>query len=701
VAAIAVMAWIRLDLFPDRLLPIGYGVPLCLFLWARDRRLMWISAAAFAVLSYIEIYVVLPRHRTESMWNSSPNLAYVLTIVDLLVIATVVHLLLSFRERWQRANLQLQAINVQLVSREDQIIRQNEALQSQTAELERQSQALHAANAEMLQREKMLEALLDLSRSLHVGLSHDDTMDQICQTLGQLVSGSDTATAILLAEPDGLRVRCQFGFGPAGVQRELIPADRSFSPLVMEQNKTAHLDDLSQRPELEIPQPAEGEPMVSVLAAPLRVGGKAIGTLEIYSRQRRSWGAAQISLVESLAAQTSVSLENAELFDEIDEHRRRLQTMFENVPVGLAVADAALKDIRMNPAGAAMIGVPPDANLAADRGRAWMFYDEGRQIPFDRYPLARAVHGERIFPRELEIVLPIGRRVTILSSAAPFHDAEGRILGAVSSFVDITQFKQLQRELESGRREAEEANVRKTRFLAAASHDIRTPANAISLLAELLKRTADSPSMAAEIPELAAELQASATSLVNLVSNILDVTRFDTDKIELHSTEFPLAQLLEEEIRHAAPLAQDKSISLRLDAAASPPVWLRGDRIKLGRVLGNLLGNAIKFTDEGEVRVTTRRGADGGVSISVVDSGVGISPEHQSRIFDEFFQLSDPQRARGSGLGLAICKRLAQAMGGEITVNSASGKGSTFTVSLPPDAVVTTSDLSATPTARS
>src|SRR5205823_328107 len=204
----------------------------------------------------------------------------------------------------------------------------------------------------------------------------------------------------------------------------------------------------------------------------------------------------------------------------------RLETIFDSVPVGLAVVDAALSDLRLNPAGAAMVGMPPDTNVAAGIGRAWQIYDDSKLLPRERYPLSRAIRGERLYPHELELVLPTGRRVSILSSAAPFHDVDGKIVGAVSSFVDITQLKQLQRELESRRREAEEANIRKTRFLAAASHDIRTPANAISLLAELLKRTADSPSMAAEIPELAEELQASANSLVNLVSNILDVTRF-------------------------------------------------------------------------------------------------------------------------------------------------------------------------------
>ena len=293
----------------------------------------------------------------------------------------------------------------------------------------------------------------------------------------------------------------------------------------------------------------------------------------------------------------------------------------------------------------------------------------------------------------MEVMLPSGRRVTVLSSAAPFYDADGSIIGAVSCFADISQLKQLQRELETRRREAEEANVRKSRFLAAASHDIRTPANAISLLAELLKRTADSPTMAAEIPQLAEELRHSANSLVNLVSNVLDVTRFDTDKLELHETEFPLAQLLDEESRQVQPLAAAKKLSLDVEHC-DKSLWLRADRIKLGRVMGNLLGNAIKFTDHGSIHVKSK--LDGGpIEITVRDTGIGITPENQTRIFDEFFQLSDPARSKGSGLGLAISKRLVEAMGGKISVASAPGEGSTFTVTLPRSAVVAGSRSSA------
>ena len=569
----------RLGLFGHRIMPIAFGMALIVFLWLRDRRLLWITVAIFAATTVFK-YAFGPIYTQggEPAPLSERLFDMALVLLDLFVIAAVVHVLIGAREKLERKHDDLIISNEELAAREEEITRQNEELQSQTEELERQSEELRLTNDELAARERMLETLLDLSRSLHLGLSENEAIDRICQTLGELVNGPGTAAAIKVIEDGGMRVRCHHGFGPAGIAIDFIPMSRSFAALVIEQGRSA------LRPELQIPQPVSGPPMVSVLATPLLVRGKAIGTLEVYHQQRRAWGEEQVALIESLAAQTSITLENAALFREVDENRRRLATILENIPVGLAIADAALKNIRFNPAGASLMGMPPDANIADEYARgAWLIFDAGKQLARERYPLARAARGERVYPHEIEVLLPTGKRMTVLSSASPFADANGKILGAVTSFVDITTMKQLQRELETRRREAEEASVRKTRFLAAASHDIRTPANAISLLAELLKRPADSPSMAAEIPQLAEELRQSATALVTLVSNVLDVTRFDTDKLELHETEFPLSRLLEEEVRQVLPLAQAKKLILDVESGqSSDGVWLRADRIKTG-----------------------------------------------------------------------------------------------------------------------
>jgi len=428
---------------------------------------------------------------------------------------------------------------------------------------------------------------------------------------------------------------------------------------------------------------------VSVLAVPLRVAGWPIGTLELYSTRKSAWNEEQVALAESLAAQASVSLEAATLFDAVAQERQRLEAVLRTVPFGIKVGNADASYIRLNPAGAAIFGLAADANLAEAEVYAKVrMTQNGVPVPPEGFPIRRVLREQQDLRSEFELELPDGRHFTLLVHASPIRAADGKVVGAVAAFVDITAQKALQRELDARRREAEEASVRKTRFLAAVSHDIRTPANAISLLAELIRRTAANPALASEVPDLAAEMHSSAMALVNLLGDVLDVARFDSGRIELQESDVSLGELLAEEYRRFQPVAREKGLCLEF-APPAVPVRVRADRIKLSRVVGNLLGNAIKFTQRGSVRLEAGLDGSGWADVRVTDTGVGIAPEHQQTIFDEFFQLGNPERDRnkGTGLGLAICKRLVDAMGGRISVDSKPGEGSTFTVSLPPAGV--------------
>jgi PAS domain S-box-containing protein len=696
----------RLVLFPHVVLPIAYGVPLVLMSWFRRRRFLWLLAAGFTAVTLLKNFYVYPHaiHPEGLVGLNSRVWATAMIVVDLAAITSVLHAWVVVRERAEERTRQLEASNRELAAREEEIARQNEEMQSQSEELERQSEELRAANDELLRRERSLETLLTLSRSLTADLPRGETMNRICEALAQLITGPATpAAAILEQEPDGSRltVRCHTGFGPLGPDAAAIPTADSFASLVLTRGRTAYIEDLALRPDLRVPQPKDpSRPrMASVLATPLRVAGWPVGTLELYGAQKTAWSEEQVALAESLAAQASVSLEAAKLFEAVAQERRRLETVLRTVPFGVGVANADASSVRLNPAGAVIFGVPADANLAAEPVYARVrISHEGRALAPENYPLRRVLREGQDLRGEFELALPDGRRAILLIHASPVRDREGNVTGSVAAFVDITAQKELQRELDTRRREAEEGSVRKTRFLAAVSHDIRTPANAISLLAELIRRTATNPAMAAEVPGLAEELHASAMSLVNLLGDVLDVARFDSGKIDIQESEFSLAEMLADEFRRMQPLAREKGLSMDY-APPAEPVYLRADRIKLSRVVGNLLGNAIKFTDAGgTVRLEGSRSEQGWALVRVADTGVGIAPEHQRNIFDEFFQLRNPERDRnkGTGLGLTICKRLVDAMGGTIAVESTPGSGSTFTVTIPPpDALPTAASFGA------
>jgi len=706
IVAVASMIVLRLVLLPNQITPIGYGIPLVGFLWLRNRSRLWIATFAFAIISVAEIFITTPTNSIPATLPLRTRLAdLVLVMLELAVVSGVIHAIIGTRLDLERRNIELWNANRELAAREEKIARQNEELKSQAAALERQGQEMRAGNAELAGRERTLATLLSLSRALGADLSRLNTMRRICETMGQLLaggalpdSGPICAAAILEQDGDDFVIRCHHGFGPDGPVSDRVPIDRAFASLVLADGRTVWQEDLSLRPDLTIPQPRDARPFVAVLAAPLRVAGRPVGTLEIYSAQRAPWVPAHIALLESLAAQASVSLEAAHLFDSVAAERRQLEAVLRAAPIGVAVANADCTDVRLNPAGAAVFNVPCDTNVAGSGGIGngtptvtgpWLLFADGQPLPPEKYPLVSATGGEETRGMEIEVLLPTGKRMVLLANASPITDREGRGAGSVAAFVDITPQKELQRELDTRRREAEEASVRKTRFLAAVSHDIRTPANAISLLAELIRRTAANPVLSAEVPELARELHGSAMSLVTLLSDVLDVARFDSGKIELQESEFALGPFLRDENRQMLPLAREKGLEL-IYSPIEEPLQLRTDRIKLSRTLGNLVGNAIKFTEKGTVRVDTSRTSDGGLKIRVSDSGIGIAPEYVRHIFDEFFQLRNPERDRnkGSGLGLTICKRLVDAMGGRLEVQSTVNQGSTFAVVLPSDAVM-------------
>lgn len=239
-------------------------------------------------------------------------------------------------------------------------------------------------------------------------------------------------------------------------------------------------------------------------------------------------------------------------------------------------------------------------------------------------------------------------------------------------------------ELARLRKGAEEASGRKTQLLAAVSHDIRTPLTIIDLIADLILRSAGNPSLAAQLPELVARLRHNTRSLAGLASALVDISALDAGRVSLHASEFSLNELLAEERERLLPLAQEKGLSLDIEEP-EPPVWLRTDRLKLSRVLGNLVGNAIKFTEAGAVTISAALTAERAPMIRVRDTGVGISDDNLRRIFDEYGQLGNPQRDsnKGWGLGLAISRRLVGVMGGTLTVQSEANRGTTFSVLLP------------------
>jgi len=299
--------------------------------------------------------------------------------------------------------------------------------------------------------------------------------------------------------------------------------------------------------------------------------------------------------------------------------------------------------------------------------------------------IKRVLNEKSVTDYELTARARDGKQTVVSYNATTFYDRNRTLQGVFAAARDVTERKRFEQELQLAKAAAESASRTKSDFLASMSHEIRTPMNAIMGIADLLAKTSLTP----EQDKYVQIFRRSGDNLLNLINDILDLSKVEAAQLDLEQTGFLLGDHLEKVIEMVLPRAQEKSLVLRCEIAPSVCNDLVGDPTRLRQVLLNLLGNAIKFTETGQVSLTVEPDQDCAVPtalrFTVTDSGIGIADDKLATVFERFAQAdsSTTRRFGGSGLGLTICKRLIELMGGRIWVTSEIGKGSTFGFTVP------------------
>jgi PAS domain S-box-containing protein len=382
--------------------------------------------------------------------------------------------------------------------------------------------------------------------------------------------------------------------------------------------------------------------------------------------------------------------------EEAEWQSARSKAIFDNMAIGVCVADSQGNFIDINPAGLAIHEYDSLEEIQRNlvefpelvEGRTM----DGRLVPVDEWPMARALRGETFIAHDLLVTKKdTGRTIATRYSGSSVRDSEGNIILAIITFTDITTQKRIEKELrtltgdleqriEQRTKELKQANRAKDEFLANMSHEIRTPMAGILGLTEILLHQELHGKIHADL----GMIRSSAESVMSLINDLFDLSRISQGKFEFHPSEFDLREMIQNVIGPFEFQARSEALDFVVTIDEGIPSQIQCDKDRLGQVIKNLVSNSIKFTEHGYIRVEVKAEEvdDSKLKLfaSVSDSGIGIPKSKQKDIFSAFTQLDSTysKKFAGMGLGLAISKSLVEGMGGEIKVDSVNGRGTTF-----------------------
>jgi GAF domain-containing protein/CheY-like chemotaxis protein len=586
----------------------------------------------------------------------------------------------------------------------------------------------------------------DLSESLQQQTATADVLKVISRSAFDLKTVFDTLleSAVRLCEAESAHLfrRSDDGFYELAACRgysaeseqhmrhyRLAPVRDSLVGRIALEGRMVHIPDVLADPEYKQPEQQRLGCWRTMLGVPLLREGAPFGALTLTRSTVRPFTDKQIELLTTFADQAVIAIENVRLFDEVQSRTRELTQSVEELRALGEVSQAINSTLDVENVLTTIVAKA--VQLSGTEAGTIYTYDESRQ----EFRL-RATHGmdeamvAAIRDRRIDVgttaigkaaaqrapiqiadtladkslvldvivragfrallVVPLLRSDQIVGALVVRRKQPGEFpkhtVDLLETFADQSvlaiQNARLFREIEEKSRELEVASKHKSQFLASMSHELRTPLNAIIGVSEMLLEDAHDLKRDDEIEPLDRVLRA-ARHLLALINDILDLSKIEAGRMELHLESFPLAPLIEDVGKTIEPMAAKNGNRIVVDCAADLGN-VHADQTRFRQALLNLASNANKFTEQGTVTIVARPQRDW-ITVAVADTGIGMTPEQMGKLFQEFSQASSTTASKygGTGLGLAISRHFCRMMGGDITVESNPGAGSTFTVRLP------------------
>jgi signal transduction histidine kinase len=594
----------------------------------------------------------------------------------------------------------------------------NEALEQQTALAE----VLRVIASSPTDAQRVLDAVVQTAARLceaQVGV-----LQRLRSRDGRLAPCAGTG---VLAGQGGAAYRPDYFERSPGTELSLqAVAGRAFL-----ERRVIAVEDMAEAVQTEFPAARDNQVrwgQRSQLSVPLLQHGEPLGVLSLYRFEVRPFSERQIALVEAFADQAVIAIENARLFEEVERRNRNLNDALEqqtataevlrviaasptDVPAVLkAVAASAARvcgtsdaliyrldgdSLRLaathGPVPGAM-GSVADLNRGSVIGRAVV---DGRTVHIPDieeeadFPISRA--WARASGARTAVATPLLRNGVAIGGIAlrrtevrPFSEQQIRLLETFADQAVIAiENARLFEALQEANRQLAEASRHKSDFLASMSHELRTPLNAIIGYSEMLQEEVEDLGEATLLPDLQ-KINAAGKHLLGLINDILDLSKIEAGKMDLYLETFSVPDLVRDVAAIVQPLVEKNANTLVVQCAEDVGEMYT-DLTKVRQALFNVLSNAAKFTDHGVITLSAQREPDDWLNFAVSDTGIGMTEEQMSRLFEAFSQAEASTRSRygGTGLGLAISRQSCRMMGGVITVESEYGRGSAFTVRLP------------------